>query len=74
MEEEAVPCDALSYEGPLLAIPPALCAAQGSCEVRDTRLSKVMSFTGFVSTLLVAIAQFLRVQLTAILSIRVLNS
>lgn len=30
MEEEAVRRDALSSEGPLLAIPPALCAAQGS--------------------------------------------
>lgn len=30
MEEEAVGRDALSPEGPLLAVPPAVCAAQGS--------------------------------------------
>ena len=30
MEGEAVRGDAISSEGPLLSIPPALCAAQGS--------------------------------------------
>ncbi|OBS79845.1 hypothetical protein A6R68_21954, partial [Neotoma lepida] len=69
MEEEVVRGDALSSEDPLLAIPPSLCAAQRlptqpSLIMREgwgKRRSKVMSYTGILSSMVATSVQFLTV-------------
>ncbi|KAK7805893.1 hypothetical protein U0070_009107 [Myodes glareolus] len=76
--EEAVGrgCDALPPEGSLLAVLPAVrytgLRAQTKCGGWAIRPSKVMSCTGFASTVVAESAQFPRVALTAGLSILVI--